>query len=390
MEVCVMIMMEVYNYVRTIFWSEWFWFGGSGHSWVDFIDKDDGIRHPQYTDLRWALYLGLVIFLIRKIAERYVAAPIGRLFGIRDTKPRKPPPNPVLENAFRCHKFPDHDKMQNLSKQTDLSTRKVERWFRMRRNQDRPSLMKRFTEAAWRFAFYFSVFIYGVVVLWDKPWFADSTNCWVGYPHHHIPPSIFWYYMIEIGFYSSLMFSQFIDVKRKDFWEMFTHHVATMLLLCFSWSGNFVRVGTLVLVIHDAVDFWMEAAKMAKYLKAQRLCDVLFAIFGIVWFVTRLVIFPVRVIYSTYFELPILVGNFPAVYMFNAMLCLLLVLHAYWFSLIVKVTYDVLTNTGEEVTDIRSSEEENVSEDENGHAIQPNNNHNHNHNHNHNKVKAVS
>lgn len=46
----------------------------------------------------------------------------------------------------------------------------------------------------------------------------------------------------------------------KDFWEMFAHHVATMLLLWFSWSGNFVRVGTLVLVIHDAADYLMEVS----------------------------------------------------------------------------------------------------------------------------------
>ncbi|XP_069110731.1 ceramide synthase 6-like isoform X2 [Argopecten irradians] len=389
MELHVMLV-KVYDYVRTTFWSEWFWFGGSGHSWADFIDKEDGIRHPQYTDLRWALLCGMVIFLIRKVAERYVAAPIGRCFGIRDTQPRKPPPNPVLEKAFRCHKFPDNERMQSLSKQTDLSTRKVERWFRMRRNQDRPSLMKRFTEAAWRFAFYFSVFIYGVIVLWDKPWFADSSNCWIGYPHHHIPRSIFWYYMIEIGFYSSLMFSQFIDVKRKDFWEMFTHHVATMLLLCFSWSGNFVRVGTLVLVIHDAVDFWMEAAKMAKYLKYQRLCDVLFAIFGVVWFVTRLIIFPMRIIMSTLFYAHPIVGFGPVYYTYNILLMSLQILHCVWTILIIRVLYFGWYKNRKEVTDIRSSEEENVSEDENGHAIQPNNNHNHNHNHNHHRVKAVS
>lgn len=34
-----------------------------------------------------------------------------------------------------------------LSRQSGLSGRQVERWFRRRRNQDRPSLLKKFREA---------------------------------------------------------------------------------------------------------------------------------------------------------------------------------------------------------------------------------------------------
>ncbi len=60
--------------------------------------------------------------------------------------------------------------------------------------------------------------------------------------------------MISLAFYWSLAFSQFFDVKRKDFWQMFIHHIATIVLLSFSWICNLHRVGTLVLVIHDAAD----------------------------------------------------------------------------------------------------------------------------------------
>jgi len=31
----------------------------------------------------------------------------------------------------------------------------------------------------------------------------------------NVEPPIYWYYMIELAFYLSLMFSQFLDVKRK-------------------------------------------------------------------------------------------------------------------------------------------------------------------------------
>ena len=38
---------------------------------------------------------------------------------------------------------------------------------------------------------------------------------------------------------------------------MVVHHVATVLLMYFSWIMNFVRVGTLVLLVHDVADSWL-------------------------------------------------------------------------------------------------------------------------------------
>ena len=38
---------------------------------------------------------------------------------------------------------------------------------------------------------------------------------------------------------------------------MIVHHVATVVLLYFSWVMNFVPVGTLVLLVHDAADSWL-------------------------------------------------------------------------------------------------------------------------------------
>lgn len=71
--------------------------------------------------------------------------------------------------------------------------------------------------------------------------------------------------MISLAFYWSLAFSQFFDVKRKDFWQMFLHHVATIMLLSFSWVCNLHRVGTLVLVIHDSADSLLDVRILLYY-----------------------------------------------------------------------------------------------------------------------------
>lgn len=44
----------------------------------------------------------------------------------------------------------------------------------------------------------------------------------------------------------------------QDFLIMFVHHLATIGLITFSYMNNMVRVGTLVLCLHDASDFLLE------------------------------------------------------------------------------------------------------------------------------------
>ena len=44
----------------------------------------------------------------------------------------------------------------------------------------------------------------------------------------------------------------------QDFWQMVVHHVCTITLFVMSWTANMVRIGTLVLCVHDAVDYFLE------------------------------------------------------------------------------------------------------------------------------------
>lgn len=70
-----------------------------------------------------------------------------------------------------------------LTKQVDMTERQIERWWRYRRAQDKPSTLVKFCENSWRFLYYAHSFAFGLFVLWDKPWFWDIKHCWYGYPH---------------------------------------------------------------------------------------------------------------------------------------------------------------------------------------------------------------
>lgn len=236
--------------------------------------------------------------------SRYWFAPIGVSLGIKNTRPKRAPFNEILEKAYALENGKlNHRRLQGVAKQLDWSERQVERWLRLRRNQDKPSTLTKFCENAWRCLYYTFSFFYGLVILWDKSWLWDIDHCWLGYPNQSLSGDVWLYYMISLTFYWSLCISQFFDVRRKDFWQMFIHHIATIALMAFSWTCNAYRVGSLVLVIHDCADIFLEAAKMAKYANYQTLCDWIFAIFTLIWIITRTGMYPF-VIYKCVFFFP--------------------------------------------------------------------------------------
>ena len=101
-----------------------------------------------------------------------------------------------------------------------------------------------------------------------------------------------------MAFYLSLVVTLFYDNKRKDFNEQVIHHIATLSLLVLSYVSQFTRVGALVMLYHDCSDVFLELAKLFNYAKIKNLPDVIFGIFMILFFLTRLVFYP-RLIYTT-------------------------------------------------------------------------------------------
>jgi len=162
--------------------------------------------------------------------------------------------------------------------------------------------------------------------------------------------------MISMAFYWSLTFSQFADNKRKDFWQMFIHHALTLVLISLSWICNLHRVGSLVLLVHDCADILLEAAKITKYANYQKLCDIIFATFTLVWIFTRLGLYP-RIIYSTSIEAPRILPMFPAYYIFNSLLIALLILHCVWTYMILQICVQFV-KAGQMDGDVRSSSDE--------------------------------
>uniref|UniRef100_A0A8C4Z7H0 Ceramide synthase 2b n=1 Tax=Gadus morhua TaxID=8049 RepID=A0A8C4Z7H0_GADMO len=366
-------------------WQERLWFP-EGLGWADLEDRD-GRVYAKGQDLWVVLPIALAFIIIRQIFERTVALPLASLLGVKETVRLQVSPNPTLE-SFYCNtsKNPTQSAMERLCKQTDLSERQVQRWFRRRRNQDRPSLIKKFKEASWRFTFYLLAFFAGLATLIDKPWFYDLKEMWEGFPVLSLLPSQYWYYMIELGFYVALLFSVAFDVKRKDFNEQIIHHLATIVLLCFSWCMNYIRAGTLVMLLHDSSDYFLESAKMFNYAGWRTTCNCIFIVFASIFIFTRLVIFPFKIIYCTWVYPVTIYKPFFGYYFLNGLMFVLQLLHIFWAILIVRMAVRFLTTnvyderSDKEETDESEEEENDVKKEkkkngalQNGHAAHNNN-----------------
>lgn len=290
--------------------------------------------------------LASIIYLIRLIFEKFVATPIGKYFNVADRVIYKP--NSVLETYYAKNRVITDSVVLLISKDTGIEFEECKNWLKARRDFNKPSQLEKWNESAWKFTFYLVMWFFGLYILHDKTWIWETQTAWTNWPKQYMTDDIYIYYITEISFYFSLLVSQFYDVKRKDFWQMFAHHIVTLFLLISAWKLNLMRMGCIILWLHDAADPVMELAKLGVYSKKKFVSEPAFGCFILTWLVTRLTLFPYVVLYSTIVEAYEMVNRSPyaegtalvCYYAVNAFLCVLQVMHIIWFYMILRVVYN--------------------------------------------------
>ena len=346
--------------------SAWFWnpdiWLPPNVTWAELVPNDE-VNYANWNDLwTYPIFMAFCgIFLRFIILDKLFYGPLAAYGGLKDVKPRPVEPNPIIEELYYQYKNkPPENELTLCAQKLDWTRRRVERWLRLRAAMGRVNKFTKFKECAWQFTYYTFIFFYGLYVMSSKPWLWDINHCWYDYPHHSVDYDVWWYYMFSLAFYWSMTFTHFFESKRKDFWQMFFHHLVTICLITFSWTCNLIRVGTLVLIIHDCADIPLQAAKMFIYLDKTAICDAVFALFAVLWIATRVGIYPIWIVRNTLFEATNIVPMFPAYYIFNSLLILLLVLHVYWTYFILRIIVNSAVKG--KVEDDRSSSEDSILE----------------------------
>ncbi|KAG7384403.1 Ceramide synthase 6 [Phytophthora boehmeriae] len=214
--------------------------------------------------------------------------------------------------------------------------------------------VQRFATVLFKFVYFTGISVVGYEVMKDEPWFPPSLGgkgeVVKSFDTLSDAPSsaLKYYFMVQLGYHlHSLLHMVFFSPIRNDFIEMLLHHLATIILIGGSYLANYSAFGSLVVFTHDLGDVTGYGIKSIVDTGHTPLVVVMYLVLLVSWAYTRLYVFPMHLIYSTMVELPLkhpdYVGAF--VHPMVAMLCMLEVLHVYWYSLFIVMGY-ALVNKG--------------------------------------------
>jgi len=224
----------------------------------------------------------------------------------------------------------------------------------------------KFAESCREIAFYSLSLFLSYRVFSNESWMYNLDEMWKFDRQYMVDPAFKGLYFFEASWYLAGMISLLLDAKKKDFYQMFAHHVFTVLLLMISFHQSHMRVGAVVFVLHNISDPFLQLAKLFKYTydasgKKLTILDVFstisFVVFMIMFFLTRLVYYPM-VIHSCHFRGPSFFFDRPHEPLENTLIGLLTALvpiHIFWFYLIIKVAQKALKSS---VDDVRSDSDD--------------------------------
>ncbi|KAJ3499052.1 hypothetical protein NLG97_g627 [Lecanicillium saksenae] len=258
--------------------------------------------------------------------------------------------------------------------------------------------LTRFTEQGWLFVYYSVFWTMGAYIYYQSPYWLNLRELWTDWPNREMDGLMKGYILAQWAFWLQQIIVINIEDRRKDHWQMFSHHIITTILISSCYFYHYTRVGNLILVIMDVVDLFLPAAKCLKYSGFTTACDYAFGLFMVSWFVARHVIY-IMVCWSVYAHTPEimpsgcftgtnsnLVGpqqppeglgyllepfynstgrvcyNETVKWAFLAPLLVLQLITIVWFTMIIRVAIKVLRGDGAE--DSRSDDEEEEEEEE--------------------------
>lgn len=161
----------------------------------------------------------------------------------------------------------------------------------------------RFAEQAWLLVFYSVFWPLGMYILIKSDYWMNLKELWTNWPSREIAGLLKWYTLAQYAFWLQQILVINIEARRKDHWQMFTHHIVTTTLIFTAYGYHQTRVANLILCMMDVVDIVLPVAKCLKYLGYTTITDYLFGLFIAVWFAARHVIY-LLICWSVYADIP--------------------------------------------------------------------------------------
>ena len=148
--------------------------------------------------------------------------------------------------------------------------------------------------------------------------------------------------MFKISYHLyELVYTLVLQRKRPDFPEYVLHHMMTWSLIFFSYSLNMLPIGAAVMILHDVTDLLVTVFKLTVDITPVFTQIGVYIAMIVSWVYFRLWFFPSHVIkrlHEECYEGDNTCANisYPMLNMLYAFLSGLMVLHIFWFYLMIK------------------------------------------------------
>jgi len=240
-------------------------------------------------------------------------------------------------------------------------------------NEQNDRNKRKFADQYWQLMIHAGMGAYEVFLLHpDGPenamaWVWDTNLCYLGPGGAFNEPAGEWLerlYTIQTAIWIVTAVShRWFDAKHKDYYVMFAHHVLTIFLVTFSWRNN-LRLGMLVLAVHDLSDIGVDLLKLFNYAKSS-LTEAVFVVHLICWIFFRLYVFPFYLVQSAIFEsdAPCVTTPVRCILLRSALVGLQ-IMHIWWTYLFIRIMIGGCNHkAGAEVYEGDSDVEESTNSD---------------------------
>jgi TLC domain len=151
------------------------------------------------------------------------------------------------------------------------------------------------------------------------------------------------YLMIQLGYHFHSLLVHISSEIRNDFMEMLLHHSITVALLFLAYFMNYWPMSLLVLYTHDISDAFVCYTKVFIDTKMKLTTGIFSLCLIVSWAYTRLYVYPFKLMRYGVYENP-WIHEVYGIGIMGTMVHVLLVLHVYWFILLIKMALRFFNN----------------------------------------------
>ena len=102
--------------------------------------------------------------------------------------------------------------------------------------------------------------------MYNSGYWFNFRDLWVDWPDRELDGLFKWYYLVQFAFWLQQILVVNIEELRKDYQQMFTHHIITSILIFTSYGYHQTKVGNAILCLTDVVDLFLPVSNPYRIL----------------------------------------------------------------------------------------------------------------------------